>query len=98
MSRLKICYATCCIATQIVAPTLPGFQGIKRCIKYHASHPQKPIFHPSNYYDGSNVIRLTWSGNQFEDYTTQNCLECHQYTDHDRIINRKGKFKVLFLL
>ena len=52
------------------------------------SHPHKLIFYLSNYYDGSNVIRLTWSGNQMEEYTTQNCLEFHQDADHARTINR----------
>ena len=70
MSRTNLCYATCCLATQTVAPNLPGFQGIKRCVQYLDSHPHKPIFYPSNSYDGSNVIRLTWSGNQVEDHTT----------------------------
>ena len=88
MSIIGICYGTCRLATQTVAPTLPGFQGIKRCVKYHAIHPHKPIFYPYNSYYGSNVIRLTWSGNQFEDHTTQNCLEYHKYADHARIINR----------
>ena len=54
-----------------------------------ASHPHKPIFYPSNSYYGSNVIRLTWSGNQVEDHTTQNCLECHQDADHPIILNRR---------
>ena len=70
-----------------MATTLPSFQGIKICIQYIASHPHKPIFYPSDYYDGSNVIRLTWIGNQVEDYTTQNCLECHQNIDHAIISN-----------
>ena len=58
MSIIDLCYSTCSLATQTVAPNLPGFQGIKIC------HQHKPIFYPSHYYDGSNVIRLTWSGNQ----------------------------------
>ena len=70
-----------------MAPNLPGFQGIKRCVQYLASHPRKPIFYPSNYYDGSHIIRLTWSGNQVGDHTTQNCLKYHQDVDHARIIN-----------
>ena len=74
MSRIDICYTACGLGTQTVSPTLPSFQGIKRCIKYMASHPNKPIFYPYTYYDGSNVIRLTWSGNQSEDYTTQKFL------------------------
>ena len=78
MSKIDLCYATCRLETQTVAPTLPGFQGIKRCVQYLASHPHKPIFYPFNSYDGSNVIKLTWSGNQVEYHTTQNCLECHQ--------------------
>ena len=45
-------YATCRLETQTVAPTLSGFQGIKRCVQYLASHPHKPIFYPYNYYDG----------------------------------------------
>ena len=86
MSRIDICCATCHIYTQTVSPTLPGFQGIKRCVQYLYSHLHKPIFYPYNYYDGSNFIRIIWSGNQVEDYTTQNCLECHQYADHAIIV------------
>ena len=89
MSRIDLCCATCRLATQTVALTLPGLQGIKRCVQYLDSHQHKPIFYPSNSYDGSNVIRLTWSGNQVEDYTTQICLECHQDADHARILNRR---------
>ena len=72
-----------------MAPTLPSFQGIKQRVQYLASHPHKPIFYPSNSYDGSNVTRLTWSGNQVEDHTTQNCLECHQDADRAIILIRK---------
>ena len=89
MIRIDLCYATCSLATQTVATTLPVFQGIKICVQYMASHPHKPIFYPSNYYDGSNFIRLTWSGNQVEYHTTQNILECHQDADHARILNRR---------
>ena len=32
-------YATCGLATQTVAHTLTGFQGIKRCVKYISRHP-----------------------------------------------------------
>ena len=32
MSRIDRCYTTFILATQTVAPTLPGFQGIKRCV------------------------------------------------------------------
>ena len=70
-----------------MAPTITGFQGIKSCIKYMDSHPHKPIFSTSNSHDDSNVIILTWSGNQVEDYTTHNFLEFHQYVDHAIIIN-----------
>ena len=82
MSIIDICYTTCHLATQTVAPTLPGFQGIKRCVKYLASHPHKPISYPSNSHDGSNVIRLTWNKNKVEYHTTQNFLECHQDADN----------------
>ena len=67
MSRIGICYTSCRLATQTVEPTLPGFQGIHFCIKYLVSLPHKPTCYPSNYYDGSNVITLTWSGNQDEE-------------------------------
>ena len=89
MIRIDIFYATCRLATQTVAPTLTGFQGIKRCVQYLASHPHKPIFYPSQSYEGSNVIRLTWSGNQVEYHTTQKNLDCHQDADHARILNRR---------
>ena len=58
MSRTDLLYETCRLATQTVATTLPGFQGIKRCVKYLASQPHKPIFYPSNSYDGSNLISI----------------------------------------
>ena len=67
MIRIDIFYTAFRLETQYEAPTLPGFQGIKLCIQYLASHPHKPIFYPYNYHYGSNVIRLTWSGNQVED-------------------------------
>ena len=89
MSIFDICYIDCRLETETVAPNLPGFQGIKRCIKYLTSHTHKPIFYPYNYYDGSNFIRLICSGSQVEDYTTQNCLELHQDVYYDIIINRR---------
>ena len=70
-------------------PTFPGFQGIKRCVQYLDSHPHKPIFYPSNYYGGSNFIRLTCSGDQVEDYITHNFLEYHQDAYHARTFNRR---------
>ena len=70
MSRTGICCATCHLATQTVSPTLTGFQGIKFCVKYMAIHPHKPIFYYSNSDYYSNFIRLTWIGNQVEDYIT----------------------------
>ena len=92
MIRIELCYATCSLDIQTVAPTLTGFQGIKLCVQYMASHPHKPIFYTSNYYDGSNVIRLIWGGNQVEDHTTKKCLECHQYADHSIILNIRRSF------
>ena len=64
MIRLDICYATCHLSPQTVAPTLPGFQYIKLCVQYLAIHPHRPIFSSSYYYDVSNFIRLTRSGNK----------------------------------
>ena len=89
LSRIDLWYITCRLSTQTVAPTLPGLKGIKLCVKYLASHPHKPIFYPYNSYDGSNVTRLTCSGNQVEYHTTKNCLEFHQDADHARILNRR---------
>ena len=74
MSRLDIFNIACSLSTQTVANTLLDYQGIKPCIKYLVSQPIKPMFYPSNYYESSNVIRLTWSWNQVEEYTTYNCL------------------------
>ena len=62
------------------------------------SCPHKPIFYTSNYYDGSNVTRLIWSGNQVEDCTTQNCLEFHQDVYHDIILNIRHFFRALIIL
>ena len=52
LSKHEICYAICHIETQTVAPTLPGFQGINRCVQYWDSHPHKPICYTSDSYDG----------------------------------------------
>ena len=89
MSRIDICCTSCYLENQTVAPNIPGIQGIKQCIQYLASNSYTPIFYPSNYYDGSNVIRLTLSGNKFEDYTTHNCLEFHNYAYHAITIKRR---------
>ena len=75
--------------SQTVSPTFPSFQGLRSCIKYLVFYLNKPIFIPSNYFDVSNSIRITWIENQVEDYTTQICLEYHQCAYHDRIINRR---------
>ena len=64
ISIIAIFNTYCCLATQILAPIIPGFQGIKLCVQYLDIHPHKPTFYPSNSYDGSNVTRLTWIGNQ----------------------------------
>ena len=92
MSRIDLCYGTCRLTNQTVAPTLPGFQGIKRYVQYLANHQHKPIFYPYYSYYGSNIISLIWSGNQVKDQTTQNCLEYHKYTDHVRVLNRRLSF------
>ena len=54
-----------------MAPTLPGFQGLKRCIQYLDSNPHKSIFYVYYFYDGSYAIRTAQSGYQIKDYTTQ---------------------------
>ena len=43
MSKIEICHTSCFLANQTVAPTLPSFQGIKICIQYLDSHPNKTI-------------------------------------------------------
>ena len=58
MSRIHISYATCCLETQTMTPTIPGFQGINCCVQYMDSNSHKQIFYPSNSYDVSNFIRL----------------------------------------
>ena len=45
ISRIDICCETCFLSTQTVAPNIPGFQGINRCVQYLVSHPHKPIFY-----------------------------------------------------
>ena len=64
MGIIEIFCANCHIATKTVAPTLPGYQGIKWCVQYLASNLNKPIYYPTSSYDVSNVIKLTWSGNK----------------------------------
>ena len=98
MIRIDICYTAWRLSNKTVAPNLSGFQGLKHCIQYLASHPHKTIFYHYNSYDDLNVIRLTQSGNQVEEYTTQNCLKWHQYEDHAKTLNRKWSFLLLFIL
>ena len=74
LSRIDIFCIACILVTQTVSPTLPGLQVIKLCIQYLDSHPHKPILCPYNSHDDSNVIIITYSCNQVEDYTTHNCL------------------------
>ena len=52
LRRIGLLYATYRLENQTVAPTLPGFQGIKRFVQYLSRHPDKPIFYPSHSYDG----------------------------------------------
>ena len=44
MSRMDLFNATCNLANQTMAPTLPGLQGIKSCVQYLYNNPHKPIF------------------------------------------------------
>ena len=78
MIRIYISYISYRLGIKTVAPTLPGLQGLKVLIQYLASNPPKTIFYPYNYFDRSNFIIITWSGTQVEEFTTHNCLECHQ--------------------
>ena len=59
LSRIGSCYSICHVSNQAVAHILTGFQGIKCYVKCLDSHPHKPIFDPSNSYDGSNIIIFT---------------------------------------
>ena len=63
MRGMDICYTDCHLVIQTGVPTIPVFQCLNCCIQYLYIHPHKPIFYPSNSYDGSNVIRLACSGN-----------------------------------
>ena len=59
MSKIDFFYPNCNLANQTVAPTITGFQDLKRCIQYPDSHYHKPFIFCSNSYNESNVIRLT---------------------------------------
>ena len=95
ISIIEIFYIDSCLGTQTITTNLPGFLCFKLCIHYLDSHPHKHIFYPYYYYDISNIIRLAWNGNQVEDCTTQNCLECHQEADHAIIINTRQSLSVI---
>ena len=64
MIRIDIFYTVLCLGTQNVAPTLPGFQGLKFFIHYMDIHPLKPILYPYYSCYVSNSIIISWSGNQ----------------------------------
>ena len=98
MSRIDLCYETCRISTQTVAPTLSSFPGINRCVQYLDIHPHKPIFYLSNSYGGSNLIRLTWSGNQVEYHTTiivWNFIKMRIMTEFS---TEDGQYRVLYII
>ena len=69
MSIIDIDCTSCCLATQIVIPTLPdsklSISVLNICLVTILN-----TYYPYKYYDGLNVIRITWSGNQVEDYKT----------------------------
>ena len=44
LDKIEICYTACHMINRSVSPTIPGFQGLKRCIQHMTSHPNKPIF------------------------------------------------------
>ena len=44
MSIIDTWFTSYRLATQTVTPTLPSFQGIKRCVQYLDSHTHTPIF------------------------------------------------------
>ena len=50
MNIIYILHTAYHLGTQTVAPTLPGFQGLKIRIQYFATHPHKPILYPYNLY------------------------------------------------
>ena len=68
MSRIEIFYIACWLGKKNVAPTLPVFQCIKRCVQFFATHAHNPIFYPSNYYGVSNLMRINWGSDQVEEY------------------------------
>ena len=72
MSIIDLYCAICRLYTKTVAPALSEFQFIMRCVQYMDSQTHKLIFYPSSSHYGSNVIRLTWIGNQVEYHKTQN--------------------------
>ena len=88
MIRVEICYTACNLGNHMWC-LLFLYINISKDVLNSLIVTPTNLFYPFNSYGGSNVIRLTWSVNQVEDYTTQNCLECHQYADHARTINRR---------
>ena len=95
MNRVDIFYAECFLGTHCVDPILPELKGITRCIQFLAAHPHNCIFYVLNAYGGYNYTRITWSGNQIEDYTIQICFECHQGADNPRILNRRQSVSII---
>ena len=98
MMIIDLFNATCRLSTQTMAPTLPGSQGIKHCVRYMAIQPHKPIFYTSSYYDGSNVIRLTWSVNQVEYHTTQKHYNVIKMQNMPELSTEDGQFRLLSIL
>ena len=51
MSIIDIFYTNYCLSIKNKAPTLPGFQCLKSCMQYLASHLYKYILILYNFYD-----------------------------------------------
>ena len=56
MSRIDSFYTASRLVTRTVSLTLTDLKGLKLCVQYMASHPNKYVFYPFNYYDVSNII------------------------------------------
>ena len=95
MSRIDLCCETCLLVTQTVSPNLPGFQGIKLCVQYLASHPHQPIFYPYNFM--LNQMSSGLHGVEIKLKTTkpQFVLEFHQDAYHAIILNRRWSVMVI---
>ena len=98
-SRPDVGYSTTRLSRYIHAPSSPSFMGLKRILRYLATHTHRPIMYPRASIDGIHTIRVDFDTPKFEEIELPNSLIALVDSDHARDNNtRRSCHCVLVLL